>query len=734
MQTNGKVRRVRKDFSSIESVIDIPNLIDIQRRSFDRFLQADVEPEKRENVGLQAVFNSIFPIRDFNETASLEFVSYVLEQPKYDVQECLQRGMTYAAPIKVTIRLIVWDSAEGAGHNIRDVKEQEVYFGEIPVMTDNGTFIINGTERVIVSQLHRSPGIFFDVAQSSAVTTAGKKLYSCRIIPYRGSWLDIEFDHKDLIQVRIDRRRKLHATVLLKALGYGPEDLLAFFHQPEIVKIDGRKLLKKPATPEDLIGQRATKAVKTASGTSIVREGRKFTQASVKRLTEAGLEWIPIEVEDLVREDGVKRVAPEDIVDETTGEVILECNEALTEEAFEELKKRNMHEFPLLYLDPITSGTAVHDTLVADKTMTTEEAIIDIYRRLRPGDPPTIETATTVFNNLFFNAERYDLSRVGRLKLNHKLNLDVPIDETTLRRDDIVMAVRYLVDLKNGDPDKRVDDIDHLGNRRVRVVGELLENQYRVGLVRMERAIKERMSLQEIEQLMPHDLINSDEPAFGRDAQAATLGPRAGRADPRAGGFRGSRCARHSLWSDLPGRDAGRSEHRADRVALDLRPSERLRLHRNALSRGRQGKGLGARTLPLGPRRGADRDRAGKRPPSEGPEVRARVRLGQRERRVRDAAEPRDRDDGRVAEPARLSGGLPDSVPRERRRKPGSDGFEHAAAGATAHADGGATRWNRDGGRRRSGLRRYRGCQAKRRDRERGRVTDRDQAGSRAGR
>jgi DNA-directed RNA polymerase subunit beta len=458
MQTNGKVRRVRKDFSSIESVIDIPNLIDIQRRSFDRFLQADVEPEKRENVGLQ---------------------------------------------------LIVWDSAEGAGHNIRDVKEQEVYFGEIPVMTDNGTFIINGTERVIVSQLHRSPGIFFDVAQSSAVTTAGKKLYSCRIIPYRGSWLDIEFDHKDLIQVRIDRRRKLHATVLLKALGYGPEDLLAFFHQPEIVKIDGRKLLKKPATPEDLIGQRATKAVKTASGTSIVREGRKFTQASVKRLTEAGLEWIPIEVEDLVREDGVKRVAPEDIVDETTGEVILECNEALTEEAFEELKKRNMHEFPLLYLDPITSGTAVHDTLVADKTMTTEEAIIDIYRRLRPGDPPTIETATTVFNNLFFNAERYDLSRVGRLKLNHKLNLDVPIDETTLRRDDIVMAVRYLVDLKNGDPDKRVDDIDHLGNRRVRVVGELLENQYRVGLVRMERAIKERMSLQEIEQLMPHDLINS---------------------------------------------------------------------------------------------------------------------------------------------------------------------------------------------------------------------------------
>ncbi len=299
-------------------MIDIPNLIDIQRRSADRFLQADVEPEKRENLGLQSVFNSIFPIRDFNDTASLEFVAYTLEEPKYDVYECLQRGMTYAAPIKVTIRLIVWDNAEGGGHNIRDVKEQEVYFGEIPLMTENGTFVINGTERVIVSQLHRSPGIFFDVVQSSAVTTAGKKLYSCRVIPYRGSWLDIEFDHKDLIQVRIDRRRKLYATVLLKALGYGSEELLQLFYRPETIRFDGKSYFKKVPDVNQLIGQKVTKTIKTSSGTVLAREGRKFTQASVRRVAESRLQWIPIGIEDLIQTEGVKRVAPEDVVNEKT--------------------------------------------------------------------------------------------------------------------------------------------------------------------------------------------------------------------------------------------------------------------------------------------------------------------------------------------------------------------------------------------------------------------------------
>ena len=378
--------------------------------------------EKRENVGLQAVFSSVFPIKDFNDTASLEFVGYTLEQPKYDVQECLQRGMTYAAPFKVTIRLVAWDAADGA-QAIRDVKEQEVYFGEIPIMTDNGTFIINGTERVIVSQLHRSPGIFFDTSLSTTVSAAGKKIYSCRIIPYRGSWLDIEFDHKDLLFARIDRRRKIHVTVLLKALGYSAEELLSHFYKSERIRLDGRRFFKN-VVPELLVGQRCTREVRAEDGTILVRKDKKFTGAAVRRLAKAGIGEIQVGLEDLIREDAVKRVTPIDIVDENTGEVILECNEELTQAHLDELQARGIDEFPLLYLDPITTGTALRDTLLADKTLTQDEAIIEIYRRLRPGDPPTLETATNLFNNLFFNAERYDLSRVGRLKLNHKLGFD----------------------------------------------------------------------------------------------------------------------------------------------------------------------------------------------------------------------------------------------------------------------------------------------------------------------
>jgi DNA-directed RNA polymerase subunit beta len=508
-------------------MVDIPNLLEIQKKSFERFLQLNVDMEKREDVGLQNVFHSVFPIKDFNDTASLEFVGYTLEQPKYDVQECLQRGMTYAAPFKVTIRLIAWEDGGGA-QTIRDVKEQEVYFGEIPIMTAHGTFIINGTERVIVSQLHRSPGIFFDSSLSTTVSAAGKKIYSCRIIPYRGSWLDLEFDHKDLLFARIDRRRKIHVTVLLKALGYTAEEILDYFYTPEQIKIDGRKILKK-SPPALLVGQRCTREVKDAKGKVLVRKDKKFTSAAVRKLGEAGIEWIQVSLEDIVREDAVKRVVPIDIVDENTGEVILECNEEITQVHLDDLKARGINEFSLLYLDPITTGTAIRDTLLVDGTENQDAGTIEIYRRLRPGDPPTLDTANNLFNNLFFNPERYDLSQVGRLKVNHKLDFDgnqsvpffpmgrsgpedrIPLGELpTLRKEDILGAVKYLVDLKNGiDLTKKVDDIDHLGNRRVRVVGELLQNQYRIGLVRMERAIKERMSLQEIETLMPHDLINS---------------------------------------------------------------------------------------------------------------------------------------------------------------------------------------------------------------------------------
>jgi DNA-directed RNA polymerase subunit beta len=519
--------RLRKDFSKIPRILEIPNLIEIQKESFERFLQTRIDPEKRERTGLQAVFASVFPIRDFNDTASLEFVGYTLEAPKYDVQECLQRGMTYAAPFKVTVRLVAWDDAEGA-QTIRDVKEQEVYFGEIPIMTDNGTFIVNGTERVIVSQLHRSPGIFYDTSTSTTVSAGGKKIYSCRIIPYRGSWLDLEFDHKDLVYARIDRRRKILVTVLLKALGYSEEDLLGYFYKAETIRFEGKNILKR-VDPELLIGQRCTREVKSSDGRVLARKDKKFTQAAVRRMLEDGMEWVQVELNDLLRDDAVKRVSPVDVVDEATGEVIFECNEELTAAHLEEFKNRGLNEFKLLYLDQVGSGSAIRDTLLSDKTVTKEEAIIDIYRRLRPGDPPTLDTATNLFHNLFFNPERYDLSRVGRLKLNHKLSFTAdqrvtyttkgptsPEEECalgelkTLRPEDIIGAVKYLVDLKNGsDPDKRIDDIDHLGNRRVRVVGELLENQYRIGLVRMERAIKERMSLQEIETLMPHDLINS---------------------------------------------------------------------------------------------------------------------------------------------------------------------------------------------------------------------------------
>ena len=521
--------RVRKDFSKIAPILDIPNLIEIQRETFERFLQLHVESEKRENTGLQAVFNSVFPIRDFNDTAALEFVGYTLEEPKYDVQECLQRGMTYAAPFKVTIRLVAWDSGGGGLRAIRDVKEQEVYFGEIPVMTENGTFIVNGTERVIVSQLHRSPGIFYDTSISTTVTAAGKKIYSCRVIPYRGSWLDLEFDHKDLLYARIDRRRKLPVTVLLKALGYSGQELLSRFYESETIRVEGKKYLKS-VVPNLLVGQRCLKEVRDTKGkVIIVRKDRKFTSAGVRKILEAGIEWIEVPEEDLIRLDANKRVAPVDIVDENTGEVIIECNDELTKEHLEDLAKRGINEFEMLYLDPVIQGSALRDTLLMDKTLTRADAIIEIYRRLRPGDPPTIDTATNLFKNLFFNPERYDLSRVGRLKLNHKLGFDgdetylapavdaetappeIPLAELrTLRPEDILEAVRYLVELKNGtDANKRVDDIDHLGNRRVRVVGELLENQYRIGLARMERSIKERLSLQEIETLMPHDLINS---------------------------------------------------------------------------------------------------------------------------------------------------------------------------------------------------------------------------------
>ncbi len=496
--------RARKSFAKLKQVIEIPNLIDIQKRSYDKFLQIDIPADKREDIGIQGVFKSVFPIKDFAETSSLDFVSYNLEKPKYDVDECRARGMTFAAPIKVVIRLVVWDVNEETGvQSIRDMKEQEVYFGEIPLMTDSGTFIINGTERVIVSQLHRSPGVFFD-HDKGKTHSSGKLLYSARVIPYRGSWLDFEFDHKDILYVRIDRRRKLHATVLLRALGYSTEELLNYFYDTEVIHFEPSKKYSRQVNYELLVGQRATRDIKHPKTKEVlVKKNRKFTKGAIRKLQESGVDVLPIDLDELIG-----KVSAKDVIDESTGEVLLQCNEELTEAKLDELRDRGVEKVEVLFIDNLNVGPYLRNTLLTDKLQGPDEAVMEIYRRLRPGDQPALDSAQTLFHNLFFNAERYDLSRVGRLKLNYKFKIDEAIETQILTKRDILETVRYLIELRNGRG--VIDDIDHLGNRRVRAVGELMENQYRIGLVRMERAIKERMSMsQEIETLMPHDLINA---------------------------------------------------------------------------------------------------------------------------------------------------------------------------------------------------------------------------------
>jgi DNA-directed RNA polymerase subunit beta len=495
-------KRFRKEFGKHPPIIDIPDLIEVQKKSYEKFLQADATPQKREPIGLQGVFKSVFPIHDFNNTASLEFDSYVLEAPKYDVDECRSRGMSFAAPLKVTVRLEVWDVDEQTGNrSIKDIKEQEVYLGEIPLMTERGSFIINGTERVVVSQLHRSPGVFFD-HDKGASHASGKLLYSARIIPYRGSWLDFEFDHKDILYVRIDRRRKLHVTVLLKALGYSVEDLLAYFYEHETIELEKGGKFQLVFDEKLYASQRANEDWVDDKGKVIVEKNKKFTQAVLKKIQENKIRAFPIKPEQLIG-----KICAQDVVDMTTGEVILECNEEITEEKLDLLAERKVNGFKILFTDRINIGTYLRDTLAQDKVSTQDESLIEIYRRLRPGDPPTLETAKALFGGLFFDPTKYDLSRVGRLKINHKFGFSTDIENTTLTKDDILAVVKYLIDLKNGKG--QIDDIDHLGNRRVRAVGELLENQFRIGLVRMERAIRERMSLQDVETLMPHDLINA---------------------------------------------------------------------------------------------------------------------------------------------------------------------------------------------------------------------------------
>ena len=494
-------KRIRKNFGKIKKIVDIPDLIGMQRESFQRFLQMDIAPEKRKEIGLQAVFKSVFPIKDFTGSASLEFVSYRFGEVKHSIEECIHRGMTYEIPVRITARLVVYDIDIDTGvSNIRDIKEQEIYFGTIPLMTDKGTFIINGTERVVVSQLHRSSGVFFDHDKGKS-HSSGKIIYSSRIIPVRGSWIDMEIDPKDIVYIRIDRRRKFPITILFKAFGYTSEDLLSYFYKSEKIIVRSKKFYKE-FNPDFLRGQRASKDVKDPeTGDVLVKKGRVFAQRAIKRLKAANADMIPINAEEVI-----ERAFAVAITDPESGEVLFKANDTIDEEVMEKLSEAGINGFELLFIDGVTAGHSIRKTLQVDKVEGKEEALIEIYRRLRPGNPATPEVAQDFIDNLFFKSTYYDLSGVGRLKINQRLGISSEIHLNILRKEDILLTSKALIELR--DTQGVVDDIDHLGNRRVRAVGELLENQYRIGLVRMERAIKERMSLQEVDALMPHDLVN----------------------------------------------------------------------------------------------------------------------------------------------------------------------------------------------------------------------------------
>ncbi|MEM6440490.1 MAG: DNA-directed RNA polymerase subunit beta [Pseudomonadota bacterium] len=502
-QTHSGRKRIRRHYGKIREVAEMPNLIEVQKSSYDLFLDSGDAPEPTDGEGLQGVFQSVFPIKDFNETAVLEFVRYELEPPKYDVEECQQRDMTYAAPLKVTLRLIVFEvDPDTEAKSVKDIKEQDVYMGDMPLMTPHGTFIVNGTERVIVSQMHRSPGVFFD-HDKGKTHSSGKLLFASRVIPYRGSWLDFEFDAKDIVHARIDRRRKLPVTTLLYALGLDQDQVMEQFYGT----VTFRKLKDGWAAPFDGERLKATKPdfdiVDAASGEVLFEAGKKITPRKINQLLEGG------EVKEILLpfEQIYGRFASADVINVKSGEIYIEAGDELTEVSVQRLLDAGFDVIETADIDNISIGPWLRNTMSADKNMNREQALLDIYRVMRPGEPPTVDAAETMFNSLFFDSERYDLSAVGRVKMNMRLELDADPSQRTLRKEDMLAVVKALVALRDGRGE--VDDIDHLGNRRVRSVGELMENQYRVGLLRMERAIKERMSSVDIDTVMPQDLINA---------------------------------------------------------------------------------------------------------------------------------------------------------------------------------------------------------------------------------
>jgi len=507
-------KRLRKYYGKIREVLEMPNLIEVQKSSYDLFLNSGDQPEPQAGEGIMGVFQSVFPIKDFNETAVLEFVKYELEKPKYDVEECQQRDMTYSAPLKVTLRLIVFDIDEDTGaKSVKDIKEQDVFMGDMPLMTQNGTFVVNGTERVIVSQMHRSPGVFFD-HDKGKTHSSGKLLFACRIIPYRGSWLDFEFDAKDIVFARIDRRRKLPVTTLLYALGMDQESIMDAYYQTVTYSLRRGQGWVTPFFPDRVRGTRPTyDLVDAATGEIFAEAGKKITPRAAKKLIEEGsIKELLVPFTHILG-----KFVAKDVINEDTGAIYVEAGDELTLEydkegeivggSVKELLDAGITDIPVLDIDNINVGPYIRNTMAMDKNMNRDTALMDIYRVMRPGEPPTVEAASSLFGTLFFDSERYDLSAVGRVKMNMRLDLDAPDTLRTLRREDIVACIKALVELRDGKGD--IDDIDHLGNRRVRSVGELMENQYRVGLLRMERAIKERMSSVEIDTVMPQDLINA---------------------------------------------------------------------------------------------------------------------------------------------------------------------------------------------------------------------------------
>jgi len=500
-------KRIRKSFGRIPEAVQMPNLIEVQRSSYEQFLQRETRSADRRDEGVEAVFKSVFPIKDFNERAVLEYVSYEFEEPKYDVEECVQRDMTYAAPLKVKLRLIVFETDEETGaRSVKDIKEQDVYMGDIPLMTEKGTFIVNGTQRVIVSQMHRSPGVFFD-HDKGKTHASGKLLFAARVIPYRGSWLDFEFDAKDIVFVRIDRRRKLPASTFLMALGMDGEEILSTFY--ETVSYENRAAGKGAAGWATVYKPERWRGVKPEfplidadTGEEIAPAGTKVSARNAKKYADAGLKTLLLAPEALTG-----RFLARDLVNYETGEIYAEAGDELDPALIEALAEQGFTTLDVLDIDDVTVGAYMRSTLRVDKNTAREDALFDIYRVMRPGEPPTVEAAEAMFKSLFFDSERYDLSSVGRVKMNMRLELDCPDDVRILRKEDVLAVLKTLVGLRDGRGE--IDDIDNLGNRRVRSVGELLENQYRVGLLRMERAIKERMSSVDIDTVMPHDLINA---------------------------------------------------------------------------------------------------------------------------------------------------------------------------------------------------------------------------------